>query len=123
MFADHSTQYLSLLVTKLHPSALIILGLPWLQSTNLMINWSVLSLTFKTGPQSAFPLLALARACSTATLCHEDIIYDLSPVFDSIPELCNSSGTSIPTMVVLISKLTSSVKLGPFLSNSAPHLG
>jgi len=29
-FADHSTQSLSLLVTKLHPSALIVLGLPWL---------------------------------------------------------------------------------------------
>src|SRR5882724_3575180 len=29
-FADHSTQSLSLLVTKLHPSTLIVLGLPWL---------------------------------------------------------------------------------------------
>src|SRR5882724_5473431 len=29
-FADHSTQSLSLLVTKLHPSTPIILGLPWL---------------------------------------------------------------------------------------------
>jgi len=29
-FADHSTQTHSLLVTKLHPSALIILCLPWL---------------------------------------------------------------------------------------------
>ena len=62
-------------------------------------------------------------ACSTATLHHEDIISYLSPVFDSIPELCNSSGPSIPTKVVLISKSTSSVKLGPFLSNAAPPLG
>src|SRR5882724_1080664 len=30
LFADHSTQSLSLLVIKLHPSALIVLGLPWL---------------------------------------------------------------------------------------------
>src|SRR5882724_11752314 len=88
-----------------------------------MIDWSALSLTFKTGPQSALLSLALARACSTATLHHKDIISDLSPVFDSIPELCNSSGPSILTKVVLISKLTSSVKLGPFLSNSAPPLG
>src|SRR5882724_10164751 len=49
-FADHSTQSLSLLVMKLHPSTPIILGLPWLQSTNPTINWSALLLTFKTGP-------------------------------------------------------------------------
>src|SRR5882724_4511618 len=65
-FADCSTQSLSLLVTKLHPSALIILGLQWLRSTNPTIDWSALSLTFKTGPRSALPSLALARACSTA---------------------------------------------------------
>src|SRR5882724_11749106 len=88
-----------------------------------MIDWSALSHTFKTGPQSALPLLALARACSTAALHHKDIISDLSPVFDSIPELCHSSGPSILTKVVLISKLMSSVKLGPFSSNSAPPLG
>src|SRR5882724_6151230 len=88
-----------------------------------MINWSALSLTFKPGPRSVLPSLALARACSTTALHHEDIISDLSPVFDSIPELCNSSGPSIPTKVVPISKLTSSVKLGLFSSNSAPPLG
>src|SRR5882724_9043045 len=122
-FADHSTQSLSLLVTKLHPSALIVLGLPWLQSTNPMINWLALLLTFKTGPRSALPLLALARACSTAALHHEDIISDMPPVFDCIPELCTCSGPSIPTKVVPIAKMTSSVKLWPFSSNSAPPLG
>src|SRR5882724_6251946 len=122
-FADCSTQSLSLLVMKLHPSAPIVLGLPWLRSTNLMINWLALSLTFKTGPRSALPSLALARACSTAALHHEDIISDLPPVFDSIPELCNSSVPLILTKVVLISKSTSSVKLGLCLSNSAPPLG
>jgi len=84
------------LVTKLHPSAPIVLGLPWLRNTNLTIDWSALSLTFKTGPQSALPSLALARACSTAALRHEDITSDLSPAFDSIPELCTSSGPSDP---------------------------
>src|SRR5882724_6661998 len=49
-FADCSTQSLSLLVMKLHLSAPIVLGLPWLRSTNPTINWSALSLTFKTGP-------------------------------------------------------------------------
>src|SRR5882724_345034 len=105
-FADCLTQSLSLLVTKLHPAALIVLGLPWLRSTNPMIDW-----------------LALAMVCSTATLRHEDIISDLSPAFDSIPELCTSSGPSIPTKVVLIATMTSSVKLGLFSSNSVPPLG
>src|SRR5467141_2020669 len=40
VFADGSIQPLSLLVTKLHPSAPIILGLPWLRSTNPIIDWS-----------------------------------------------------------------------------------
>src|SRR5882724_11982638 len=115
--------FLSLLVTKLHPSAPIVLGLPWLRSTNPTIDWSALSLTFKTGPRSALPSLALARACSTAALRHQDIISNLSPAFDSIPELRTASGPSIPTKVVLIMKMTSSVKLGPFSSNSAPPLG
>src|SRR5882724_5295450 len=46
-FADCLTQSLSLLVMKLHPSSLIVLGLPWLQSTNPMIDWSALSLPSK----------------------------------------------------------------------------
>src|SRR5882724_8985571 len=54
---------------------------------------------------------------------HEDIISNLSPAFDSIPELYNSSGPSILTKVVPIAKLTTSFKLGPFSSNSAPPLG
>src|SRR5882724_5710560 len=43
LFADCLTQSLSLLVTNLHLSALIVLGLPWLLSTNPMINWLALS--------------------------------------------------------------------------------
>src|SRR5467141_3889125 len=88
-----------------------------------MIDWSTLSLTFKMGPRSVLPLLALVRACSTAALRHEDIISDLSPVFDSIPELCTASGPSLPTQMVASAQKTSSVKLGPFSSNSAPPLG
>src|SRR5882672_6900074 len=122
-FTDGSTQNVSLLVTKLHPSAPMVFGLPWLRSTNPMTGCSTLSLTFKTGPQSVLPLLALARACSTAALCHEDIISNLSPVFDSIPELCTSSGPSLPTKVVASAQKMPSVKLGPFSSNSAPPLG
>src|SRR5467141_3887282 len=88
-----------------------------------MIYWSTLSLTLKSGPQSVLPLLALARACSTAALRHEDIISDLPPVFNSIPELCTPSGPSLLTKVVASAQKTSSVKLGPFSSNSVPPLG
>ena len=49
-FTDGSTQILSLLVTKLHPLAPMVFGLPWLRSTNPTIDWSTLSLSFKTGP-------------------------------------------------------------------------
>ena len=41
-FADSSLQDISLLVTKLHPSATIVLGLPWLRSTKPVINWATL---------------------------------------------------------------------------------
>src|SRR5882672_3961908 len=75
------------------------------------------------GPQLVLPSLDLARACSTAAMHHEDIISDLSPVFDSIPELCTASGPSLPTKVVTSAQNMSSVKLGPFSSNSAPPLG
>src|SRR5882672_2779510 len=101
----------------------MVFSLPWLQSTNPTIDWSTLSLTFKMGPRSVLPSLALARACSTAALCHEDIISDLSPVSDSIPELCTASGPSLPTKVVVSTQKTPSVKLGPFSSNSVPPLG
>ena len=122
-FTDGSTQNLSLLVTKLHPSASLVFSLPWLRSTNLMIDWSTLSLSFKMGPRSVLPSLALERACLTAALCHKDIISDLSPVFNSIPELCTSSGPSLPTKMAVSYQKTSSVNLGVFLSNSAPPLG
>src|SRR5882724_10829976 len=88
-----------------------------------MIDWATLSFTFKTGPQSVLPSVALVRACTVAALRHEDIISDLSPVFNSIPELCTSSGPSLPTKVVPITRPTSSVTLGPFSSNAAPPLG
>ena len=45
-FSDESTQTLDLLVTQLHPLALIVLGLPWLWSTNPVIDWANLTLAF-----------------------------------------------------------------------------
>ncbi|KAG6879175.1 hypothetical protein C0992_004640 [Termitomyces sp. T32_za158] len=51
-------QELWLLVTKLHASAPLILGLPWLCSTNPWINWQSLTLYFDrdtTPPRSSVP--------------------------------------------------------------------
>src|SRR5882724_7602184 len=74
-------------------------------------------------PSISVAIVGLGQGMLTAALHHKDIISDLSPVLYSIPELCNSPGPSILTKVVLISKSTSSVKLGLFSANSAPPLG
>ncbi|KAG5726354.1 hypothetical protein E4T56_gene18912 [Termitomyces sp. T112] len=43
-FADGQQQELQLLVTKLHPSAPIVLGFSWLRSTNPRVDWPSLTL-------------------------------------------------------------------------------
>ncbi|KAG5348739.1 hypothetical protein C0989_008555 [Termitomyces sp. Mn162] len=43
-FADGQQQELRLLVTKLHPSAPIVLGFSWLRSTNPRVDWPSLTL-------------------------------------------------------------------------------
>ncbi|KAG5733978.1 hypothetical protein E4T56_gene6788 [Termitomyces sp. T112] len=43
-FTDGQQQELRLLVTKLHPSAPIVLGFSWLRSTNPCVNWPSLTL-------------------------------------------------------------------------------
>jgi len=52
----------------------------------------------------------------------KDIISDLSPVFDSIPELCTSSGPSILTKGSRL-RIDVFCQVGLFLSNSVPPLG
>src|SRR6266481_4620802 len=95
-FSDKSTQELDLLFTKLHPSAPIVLGLPWLRKTNLVVDWANLSLTFRTGPKSALPPMMVAMSCVTTAPRHEDITPHIYPLFASIPEL-QSEGTLNPT--------------------------
>src|SRR6266481_2129910 len=95
-FSDESTQELDLLVTKLQPSAPIVLGLPWLQKTNLVVDWENWSLTFRTGPKSALPPMTVAMSCVTTAPRHEDITPHISPLFASIPEL-QSKGILNPT--------------------------
>ncbi|KAG6814861.1 hypothetical protein H0H93_011966, partial [Arthromyces matolae] len=51
-FENQITQELRMLVTKLHKSASMVLGLPWLQETNPLIDWEVLSMSFDRKPES-----------------------------------------------------------------------
>src|SRR6266481_3197197 len=95
-FSDESTQELDLLITKLHPSAPIVLGLPWLWQTNPVVDWANLSLTFRTSPKSALPPMTVAMSCVTTAPRHEDITPHISPLFASIPEL-QSEGILNPT--------------------------
>ena len=80
-FSDDSSQTLNLLVTRLHPSAPVVLGLPWLRSTNPVIDWTTLSLTFQTDPKLSLPEIALTLSCTTSAPHHEDIVSNLSPMF------------------------------------------
>ena len=92
---DKSTQTLDLLVTQLHLSALIVLGLPWLQSTNPIVDWLNLTLAFRSGPKSSLPPLTVAMSCVIAAPRHEEIIPHISPLFVSIPELqCTDTSES-----------------------------
>ena len=45
-FADGTIQTVEFLVTRLHPTAPVVLGLPWLRQFNPEINWTELSLAF-----------------------------------------------------------------------------
>ena len=77
-FSESSSQMLSLLVTKLHPLAPIVLRLLWLRTTNPTINWDTLSLTFPSGTASMLLHMTVAMACTTI---------DLPMLLDTIPEL------------------------------------
>jgi hypothetical protein len=92
MFSESSTQNLSLLVTKLHPSAPIVLGLPWLRTTHPTIDWETLSLTFSSGTASLLPRITVAMACTTTSL---------HSVFDTIPELHTASMDPPPSVLGL----------------------
>jgi len=55
-FADDTSHSLSMLVTTLHPSAQVVLGLPWLRTYNPDIDWSTLSLSFRDRVSTSLPL-------------------------------------------------------------------
>src|SRR6266481_9927102 len=77
-----------------------------------------LTLTFRTGPKSSLPEIALALSCTTSAHCHEDIVSNLSPMFALIPELHTSE--SSPPLNNQPSAEPPMVKLGPACSNF-PH--
>ena len=86
--------------TQLHPSAPIVLSLPWLWSTNPVVNWLNLTLAFQSGLKSSLPPMTVAMSCVTSALCHEDIVLHISPLFASIPEL-QCTDTSDPEETTL----------------------
>ena len=74
-------QMISLLITKLHPSALIVLGLLWLHMTNPMI-WEKLSLSFPLSTASMLLPMTVTMACTTIST---------PAIFDTIPELLHTA--------------------------------
>ena len=99
-FVDESTMTLNLLVTQLHPSAPIVLGLPWLWSTNPVMDWLDLTLAFRSGLKSSLPSMMVAMPCATSALCHEDVVLHIPPLFVSIPKL-HYTDTSKPEDMML----------------------
>src|SRR6266481_1240918 len=120
-FSDKSTQELDLLVTKLHPLAPIVLGLPWLWKTNPVVDWANLSLTFRTGPKSALPPMMVAMSCVTTAPRHKDITLHISPPFASIPEL-QSEGTLNPTDLSRPVIPSNTVNLGTVISADSSNV-
>jgi len=77
-------------VTKLHPLARIVLDyLGYAVPTNDRLGDAFPY--FQNWPRSVLPSVA-CESVHVAALRHEDIISDLSPVFDSIPELVHLQG-------------------------------
>ncbi|KAG6867852.1 hypothetical protein C0993_010226 [Termitomyces sp. T159_Od127] len=69
-FANGQWQDLQLLVTCLHASALLILGLPWLRSTNLHINWQNLTLHFASTMVSDFRSISWSHSSQRSPLSY-----------------------------------------------------
>ena len=81
--------------TTLHPSAMIVLGLPWLCSTKPVIDWATLSITSPLGTASTLPTVTVTMACT---------MIPPSDILDTIPKLHTASMP--PPLSVLGSKLS-----------------
>src|SRR3954447_9436279 len=61
VFADGTTQRIPFLVTPLDSSAQIVLGLPWLQEYNPIVDWANLTLQFRTADAKPLSLDAIPK--------------------------------------------------------------
>ena len=61
IFADGTTQRIPFLVTPLDSSAQIVLGLPWLQEYNPIVDWANLTLQFRTPDAKPLSLDAIPK--------------------------------------------------------------
>src|SRR5262249_20039693 len=72
VFPDLCVQHLNFFVTTLHPSAPIVLGLPWLRTTNPVIDWPTLSISFRSGSGSNLPTMTTAMSSYATPLPCQD---------------------------------------------------
>ena len=59
LFDDGTHQDLSLLVTKLHPAAQVVLGLSWLRKYNPAIDWATMTFIWRDKPKSTINMAYL----------------------------------------------------------------
>lgn len=95
VFDDGTLHYERLLVTRLHPSAKIVLGLPWLRKYNPPINWTDLSINFG-GVKLAATIIRnfdmLAARSLTSSYPKQNLnkvtIEEVPEVYERCPDLC-----------------------------------
>jgi hypothetical protein len=95
LFIDGTIHKVSFLVTRLHPSTSIVLGLPWLRRWNPNINWRNLTLQFREslraiqiGPNPLFPTLIFKDEDSDPETETDDSFS--TPISNSILEVDHS---------------------------------
>ncbi|KAG5715182.1 hypothetical protein E4T56_gene3096 [Termitomyces sp. T112] len=107
-FADGQQQELRLLITKLHPSAPVVLGFSWLRSTNPHINWPSLTLCLdRDNPTDSglVPFHVSPPSESSETMINQP---------RTPPQLCSRSARSF----VIYVRLGGSLKVLPALVDS-----
>ncbi|KAJ3767479.1 hypothetical protein FB446DRAFT_820249 [Lentinula raphanica] len=70
-FEDGTTHLVEFLITKLHPSAPVVLGMPWLWKFNPTIDWKNLKVSFQHGVQLS---AAVTQRLKPNKSCHMEII-------------------------------------------------
>ncbi|KAG5349305.1 hypothetical protein C0989_004755 [Termitomyces sp. Mn162] len=107
-FANRRQQELRLLITKLHPSAPIVLGFSWLRSTNPCIDWPSLTLRLDRDNPTDSGLVPFDVSPSSKN-SEATIDHPRTP-----PQLCSRSAQSF----IINVRLDDSSKVFPALVNS-----